>query len=89
LVYWWVDALPELLSGKSPGREVLHSVRNPLNAPMSKVWFREPIQGQILGAMRNLSDRGRVGQPSNVAAGPTYSGVRDWELAFSLGIVSP
>ena len=26
--------------------------------------------------MRNLSDRGRVGQPSNVAAGPTYSGVR-------------
>src|SRR6266481_3672140 len=36
-VYWKVDALPELLSGKSSGREVLRSVRNSLPASMPKV----------------------------------------------------
>jgi hypothetical protein len=60
LVYWYIDALPELLSGKSSGGEVLHSVRRPLPAPMPKVRFREPLRGQVLRAMRSATRRYRA-----------------------------
>src|SRR5258708_3762996 len=39
-VGWYVDALPELLSGKSPGREGLHSMRVSFHPPVSNVRLR-------------------------------------------------
>src|ERR1700730_13695063 len=50
-----VHALRELLSRKSPKRQVLYSVRNSFPASMSKVRLREPIRGQVLCAMRNAA----------------------------------
>jgi hypothetical protein len=71
LVFRVVDALPELLSGKSSGREVLHSVRNSLPAPMPKVAgprtrLKPPKQSSV-SARRSKSPAGKVRDPRSCA----------------------